>query len=85
MDDDFKRGMQTKEKIQSWFNIVQIISYLLLLVALVVPFFQFRWNYSLSAVIIILLSTRYLNPMLSNYNLYKAQRQSIFGGGPNKT
>jgi len=85
MDDDFNRGIQTKEKIQYWFNMVQIIAYLLIALLLVVPFFQFKWKYSLLAGIVVVLSTRYLNPMTANYNLYKAQKQSLFGGGPTKT
>jgi hypothetical protein len=79
MDDDFKRGMQTKEKIQFWFNSVQFIAYSLIILLMVVLFFQF--NYIIVALIILLLCTRYLNPMMANYNLYKAQRQALFGGG----
>jgi hypothetical protein len=28
--------------------------------------------------------SRFINPITVNYNLYKAQKQSLFGGGPNK-
>jgi len=79
MDDDFKRGMQTKEKIQFWFNNAQFIAYSLLILLMVVLFFQL--NYIIVAFIILLLSTRYLNPMMATLNLYKAQRQSLFGYG----
>jgi hypothetical protein len=82
-DDDFNRGMRTKEKIQMWFNSLQIIAYLLILSLIVVLFFQFKGKYIVIACIILLLSTRFLNPMMANYNLYKAQRQDIFGSGPN--
>ena len=82
MDDDFNRGMQTKEKIQAWFNTLQIISYILFIFLLVILFFQFKWKYYLVSSIVLILSTRYLNPMMVNYNLYKAQRQEIFGSGP---
>ena len=85
MDDDFNRGMQTKEKFQNWFNTFQVCAYLLILFLIVVPFFQFEWKTTIVVCIILLLLTRFLNPMMSNYNVYKAQRQSIFGGGPNIT
>jgi hypothetical protein len=29
--------------------------------------------------------SRFINPMTVNYNLYKAQKQSLFGGGPDKS
>jgi hypothetical protein len=82
-DDDFNRGIQTKEKIQGWFNSLQIIAYLLILSLIVVLFFQFKGKYIVIACIVLLLLTRFLNPLMANYNLYKAQRQDIFGSGPN--
>jgi hypothetical protein len=82
MDDDFNRGMQTKEKIQFLFNRAQFIAYSLLILLMVVLFFQFNHKYSVVFLIILLLCTRYLNPMIANFNLYKAQRQAIFGNGP---
>ena len=82
IDDDFNKGMQTKQKIQTWFNTAQIIAYLLLISFIVVLFFQFKGKYIAIACIVLLLSTRFLNPMMVNYNLYKAQRQDIFGSGP---
>jgi len=81
MDDDFKRGMQTKEKIQVWFNNAQFIAYSLVILLMVVLFFQLNYKNSIVVLIILLLCTRYLNPMMANFNLYKAQRQALFGGG----
>ena len=85
MDDDFNRGMKTKEKIQTLFTFTQVIMYILLLTAfiLLVPFFQLKWKNVLIILIVLILLTRYLNPIGANYNLYKAQKQFIFGGGPN--
>ena len=85
MDDNFNRGMQTKEKFQKIFDTLQIITYILLLglILCVVPFFQFEWKKTVIVCIVLLLLTRYLNPMMVNYNLYKAQRQALFGSGPN--
>jgi hypothetical protein len=34
-------------------------------------------------VIMVFLS-RFINPITVNYNLYKAQKQSLIGGGPDK-
>jgi len=78
IDDDFERGIKTKEKIQVWFNYTQIIAYLLILTLCVVPFFQFRGKYIIITTIVLLLLTRFLNPMMANYNLYKGQRQALF-------
>lgn len=85
MDDNFERGMKTKEKIQTIFTTTQIIMYFLLLSTfiLLVPFFKFNGKWILITLIVLILLTRYLNPIAANFNLYKAQKQSIFGGGPN--
>lgn len=82
MDDDFTRGIKTKEKFQFLFNTTQFIAYSLLILLMVVLFFQLNHKYSVVVLIILLLSTRYLNPMMTNLNLYKAQRQAIFDSGP---
>ena len=83
MDDDFDRGMVTKKKIEQLFNATQLIMYVLLVAAILIASFS-EWRYKNVLVIAILLLwlTRLLNPITYNYNLYKAQKQSIFGGGP---
>jgi hypothetical protein len=40
----------------------------------------FRYYFFL--IIVLFWLTRFLNPFIANFNLYKAQRQSIFGAGP---
>jgi len=88
MDDDFDKGMQTKKEIEKIFERAQILMYILIALgillacstcALLGPY----KNY-IVLLILLLWLTRFLNPITANYNLYKAQKQSIFGGGPNK-
>ena len=84
MDDDFERGMQTKQEIESLFNKAQIFFYVLMATAIL--FFLTKWSFRfffLFCVILIFL-TRFFNPILVNYKLYKAQKQSIFKSGPTK-
>jgi hypothetical protein len=87
MDDDFDRGIETKNKIENWFNLSQIFFYFLFLILFLFLFlFLFLKirhipTFNLISLIIfigVLWLTRFLNPMMANYNLYKAQKQSIF-------
>jgi len=83
MDDNFERGMQTKKNIENIFNIVQLIMYFLILVMVfLLAFSEWKYRYYIALFILIVWLTRLLNPITVNYNLYKAQKQSIFGGGP---
>jgi hypothetical protein len=85
MDDDFDRGMQTKKKIERIFYMTQIIMYCL--IAFTIVFMvasEWRYKSAVAFIILFLWLTRLLNPITYNYNLYKAQKQSIFGGGPTK-
>ena len=80
MDDDFQRGMQTKHALETWFAIVQIVMILFIVLALYALIVH--RNALLVFLVLFLWLTRFLNPMLANLNVYKAQRQSLFGGGP---
>jgi len=85
MDNDFHKGMQTKKEIEKLFDQVQLIMYALFLVAiLTIGFTSWPYKNYLGFVILLIWLTRFLNPIKVNYNLYKAQKQSIFGGGPSK-
>ena len=85
MDNDFEKGMQTKREIEKWFNVAQMTMYILLVLALFFVGFS-SWSYRnyIALVILFIWLTRYLNPITANYNLYKAQKQSIFGNGPDR-
>ena len=85
MDDDFARGMQTKKEIEKIFDQAQLIMYALLAFAIALVCFT-SWKYKnyLGFLVLLIWLTRFLNPIASNYKLYKAQKQSIFGGGPSK-
>ena len=85
MDDDFDRGMQTKLKIEKIFANAQIGAYILIGFGILIAGFT-SWPYrnGVAFIILLLWLTRFLNPITTNYNIYKAHKQSLFGGGPTK-
>jgi len=88
MDDDFEKGMETKKEIEKIFERAQILMYILIALGIFLACSTTSLlgpykNY-IALLILLLWLTRFLNPITVNYNLYKAQKQSIFGGGPNK-
>ncbi len=85
IDDDFETGMATKKKIETIFDRTQLLMYGLIVLTIILLAFT-RWNYRylLTAAIIGIFITRVFNPITANYNCYKAQKQSLFGGGPNE-
>ena len=86
MDTDFDRGMKTKERIENLFNISQKIMYsLLFIMILLIIFSKSIMKYYFMTIVIMVFLSRFINPMTVNYNLYKAQKQSLFGSGPNKS
>lgn len=86
MDTDFERGMKTKAKIENMFNISQKIMYLLLIIMLLLLIFsKSKMKYYFTLFVIMVFLSRFINPMTVTYNLYKAQKQSMFGGGPDKS
>ncbi len=91
MDTDLERGMKTKQSIEKMFNAAQIIIYLLIVFAFLflfinfINFKNFKNKYYFIFVVLLLFLTRFLNPIVINYNLYKAQKQMLFGGGPDKS
>jgi hypothetical protein len=83
MDTDFERGIKTKERIEKIFNISQIIMYLLISIMFILLIIsKSTMKYYFMVFIIFLFLSRFINPINVNYNLYKAQKQSVFGGGP---
>ena len=84
MDDDFDRGMATKKNIETYFYNAQLITYALIALSIIILVVCHDWRYSFLPLVIVLILwlTRFLNPITVNYNIYKAQKQLIFGGGP---
>jgi len=85
MDTDLNRGLKTKEYIEKRFNVAQIIIYILIVFAFLVLFINFKNKYYFILLVSLLFLTRFLNPIVVNYNLYKGQKQILFGGGPDKS
>lgn len=85
MDDDFERGMKTKKEIEKIFDIAQIIMYALICILIyVLGSTELKHRYLVAFFILFIFLTRFLNPIGSNYKLYKGQKQSIFKEGPDK-
>jgi hypothetical protein len=85
MDNDFEHGMQTKKEIERIFMNAQMIMYGLIALAIfLVGFTAWPYRTYVAFFILLLWLTRFLNPITTNYNLYKGQKQMIFGGGPSE-
>lgn len=82
MHEDFKKGMAAKKRIEFLFNTIQILMFLAIVTSIILLFSAFRYKYTIALIVLGLFLTRYLNPIVVNYGLYKAQKQFIFGAGP---
>ena len=74
--------MAHKRNIERLFALTQVITVIAALVIIGLLFTNFKYKYYLVAISILLYLTRFLNPMSATHNLYKGQRQAMFGGGP---
>lgn len=83
MHTDFKKGLASKRRIEFLFNAIQLIMLLLIVVSVIILFSNLKYKYFIAIIVLVLFLTRYLNPIVANYGLYKAQKQSFFGAGPN--
>ena len=63
----------------------KIMYALLMSMILLLLFSKSTLKYYFMLVVILLFLSRFINPMTVNYNLYKAQKQMLFGGGPDKS
>ena len=72
---DFNRGIEIKNKMESLFNNLQLIFYFLFILSFVVFIVKKRVGLIFITILLLLFITRYLNPMTTNNNLFKAQKQ----------
>jgi len=49
-----------------------------------VLFTQWKYKYIVALTILVLWLTRFFNPIIANYKLYKGQKQALFKEGPTK-
>lgn len=80
LHNDFKKGMRVKSMIENITYFAQIF-FLLCILFLVIIFRyypKYKNKYILLYIIIILYIFRFVNPLSTNYSLYKAQRQQLF-------
>ncbi len=84
MDDDFERGMRTKQEIESLFNKAQIFMYVLMATAILLFLTKWSFRFFFLFIVLFIFLIRVFNPIMVNYKLYKAQKQSIFKSGPTK-
>lgn len=70
--DNFDKGMKAKKQIELLFNITQIIFILLIFFSILSLFlFKTSAKYLIIVSVIVLFLTRFLNPISTNYALYK--------------
>jgi hypothetical protein len=84
MDDDFERGMQTKQEIETIFDRAQLIMYILIGLAALIGLTKSTFRYPFLLFVLFIFLIRVFNPIIANYKLYKAQKQAIFREGPTK-
>jgi hypothetical protein len=84
MDDDFERGMQTKQEIETIFDRAQLIMYILIGLAALIGLTKSTFRYPFLLFVLFIFLIRVFNPIIANYKLYKAQKQAIFKEGPTK-
>ena len=84
MDDDFERGMQTKQEIETIFDHAQLIMYILIGLAALIGLTKSTFRYPFMLFVLFIFLIRVFNPIIVNYKLYKAQKQAIFKEGPTK-
>jgi len=84
MDDNFERGMQTKREIEHIFNQAQILMYVLIGIVILLKLIHSSYFFPFFLLVFAIFLIRIFNPIIVNYKLYKAQKQSIFRNGPTK-
>ena len=79
MHSDFNSGMKAKKIIEFLFVATQIVFFSIFIASITSFIYK---KYSMSSILLlvffILFLSRFLNPLYSNYNLYKGYRQMIF-------
>jgi hypothetical protein len=78
LHEDFEKGMNCKKMIENLFNIIQLFFIIALLVFLYLLFGKKQYSKTIFVVILLVFLTRILNPLATNYSLYKAQKQQMF-------
>jgi len=78
MEDDFKTGMKIKRDIERVFDTVQIAMYFLIVYFFVLLYIRGKYTIYIYIMLLIWL-TRALNPINSNFKIYKAQSQLFLG------
>jgi hypothetical protein len=84
MDDNFERGMQTKQEIEHIFDKAQIVMYILIGIVIILKLIHSSYFFPAFLLVFAIFLIRIFNPIIVNYKLYKAQKQAIFREGPTK-
>ena len=78
MEDDYKTGMKLKMDIERAFDTTQVVMYFLIGYFFVLLYVRGKYTVLIYIVLLIWL-TRFLNPINSNFKIYKAQSQLFLG------
>ena len=69
--DDFDTGLKCKNTIESIFNLSQLIIYLLILFLILALYYKQNYFIIILSVFILIYLTRFINPISSNYSIWK--------------
>lgn len=81
LHNDFKKGMQTKVFIERLMNFMQLFFILTVfgIIFMIMYYPKFKYRSYVIYTVLILYLLRFINPLSTNYSLYKAQKQQIWG------
>ena len=74
---DFDEGMQLKKKIEQVFTLSQYLFFMLFMITIIAFAFQYKHRNQILIVFLVIFATRFINAIVSNYNLLNAQKQSL--------
>jgi len=76
---DFEQGMNLKKNIEKTCSITQFI-FILLFISLILSYaFQYKYRAKVLITFLVIFATRFINAIVTNYNLFNAQKQGLFG------
>ena len=74
---DFDEGMQLKKNIEQVFTLSQYLFFILFIVTIIAFAIQYKNRNQILIVFLVIFASRFINAIVSNYNLLNAQKQSL--------
>lgn len=77
LHEDYDKGMTLKNNIEIVFTITQYVVFLLILSSIISLAFNYKYKNQILIALLFVVISRFLNAIVSNYNLFNAQKQSF--------